>query len=173
MKTVVRRGWPVLGICAVAGFATMMTAAERKTAADKPVDSNLVERGRYVAKVSNCNDCHTAGYTIRQGDVSEGEWLQGNPVGWRGPWGTTYAPNLRIYMAAMSEDEWVRVARVLRTRPPMPWFNLKAMKEEDLRALYQLVRSLGPVGEPMPSALPPGEVPEGPFVQFPGPPPSE
>jgi hypothetical protein len=33
----------------------------------------------------------------REGNVPEKEWLMGSGAqGWRGPWGTTYASNLRI-----------------------------------------------------------------------------
>jgi hypothetical protein len=49
----------------------------------------------------------------------------------------------------------------------MPWFSLRDMTDEDLRAIYQFVRSLGPGGEPAPAYLPPGQTPSGPYVQFP------
>ena len=49
---------------------------------------DMVERGKYLVVVTGCNDCHTAGYLFSQGDVPEEEWLTGNPVGWRGPWGS-------------------------------------------------------------------------------------
>ena len=49
----------------------------------------------------------------------------------------------------------------------MPWFALHDMHEDDLRAFYRFVRSLGPAGVPAPAYVPPGETPNGPFVQFP------
>ena len=30
---------------------------------------------------------------------------------WRGPWGTTYPVNLRLYMQTISEKEWVAKAK--------------------------------------------------------------
>ena len=45
---------------------------------------------------SGCNDCHTAGYMQKDGQVPETEWLTGDSMGWQGPWGTTYAANLRL-----------------------------------------------------------------------------
>jgi hypothetical protein len=68
----------------------------------------------------------------------------------------------------MSEDDWVRVAKSAKYRPPMPWFALHDMHEQDLRALHRFVRQLGPVGNPAPAYVPPGQTPVGPFIQFPG-----
>jgi hypothetical protein len=89
-------------------------------------------------------------------------------LGWRGPWGTTYATNLRLYMAAHTEASWLQTARSFKPRPPMPWFNVHAMSDRDLRAFYRYVRHLGPAGEPVPAYVPPDQAPKGPVVQFPG-----
>jgi len=63
------------------------------------------------------------------------EWLLGSAIGWRGPWGTTYPPNLRL-------------------------------TESDARGLYADIRSLGPEGERMPTALPPEEESTTPFFSL-------
>ncbi|MGD8483281.1 MAG: hypothetical protein PVJ63_10475 [Thioalkalispiraceae bacterium] len=131
---------------------------------------NLVERGRYLVKVSGCNDCHTAGYIMGNGQVPVKEWLKGDVFGWNGPWGTTYGSNLRLFMKDMSEAQWVKAARTLRRRPPMPWFNLNAMSEQDLRAIYYFTKSLGAAGEPAPDYVPVGQQPSPPFAVFPAPP---
>lgn len=130
-----------------------------------------VERGRYLIKIAGCNDCHTPGYTMSNGDVPEEQWLTGDILGWRGPWGTTYGTNLRLYVKDMTEDGWVEAAQTLKSRPTMPWFNMNAMTEKDLRAVYQFIKHLGPGGEPAPAYVPPGEEPKGPYVTFPAPPP--
>ena len=129
-----------------------------------------VERGRYLARIAGCNDCHTPGYAGSGGSVPEARWLTGDALGWRGPWGTTYAINLRLYMQGMTEQQWLAVARALRSRPPMPWFALRDMTDEDLASIYAFVRSLGPGGGPAPAYVPPGQMPKGPYVQFPEPP---
>ena len=133
-------------------------------------DSTQVQRGRYLAKVAGCNDCHTAGYALSGGKVPESQWLTGDKLGWRGPWGTTYPINLRLYMKDMTEAQWVSKAKTVQTRPPMPWFALHDMTEQDLKAIYQFTKSLGPVGEPAPAYVPPNKEPQGPYVQFPAPP---
>ena len=126
-----------------------------------------VERGRYLVRITGCNDCHTAGYAMSGGKTPEAEWLTGDALGWRGPWGTTYAPNLRLYMESLKEEEWIKKAKTLSTRPPMPWFNLNDMSRADLRAIYRYVRHLGPAGKPAPAYVPPDKAPPQPYVQFP------
>ena len=138
--------------------------------ANVKLDPKLVQRGRYLAKVAGCNDCHTPGYAMSGGKVPEAQWLIGDKLGWRGPWGTTYAINLRLYLRDMTEAKWVQTAKTREARPPMPWFALHDMTDYDLRAIYHFTRSLGPAGEPAPVYLPPGKEPPQPFVQFPMPP---
>ena len=131
------------------------------------LDTDMVERGRYIVKIAGCNDCHTQGYLISAGNVPEEQWLSGDTFGWHGPWGTTYGSNLRLFVSAISEDEWVRTAKTMKRLPPMPWFNLNAMTEQDLRALYQFMLSLGEPGEPAPAYVPPDQKPSPPYALFP------
>jgi hypothetical protein len=147
-------------------FAAAAFAISHASAAPK-ADAQSLERGRYVAKIAGCNDCHTAGYLLSAGKVPEKDWLMGDSFGWRGDWGTTYPPNLRMYMANISEDQWIKNARALKARPPMPYYVVNEMHEGDLRAFYRFVKSLGPVGTQAPAYLPPGETPKGPYAQFP------
>jgi mono/diheme cytochrome c family protein len=114
----------------------------------------LLERGRYMVVTGQCNNCHTAGYSAAKGELPESAWLLGDPKGRREPEGTVYATNLRHYIAALSVEQWILVARNSRSRPPMPWWNLRQTSEQDLRAMYAYIRSLGPVGEPMPPFQP-------------------
>ncbi len=102
--------------------------------------------------------------------MPEALWFPGDRLGWRGSWRTTYAPNLRLLVAALSEEQWVGMAKGLKTRPPMPWLAVNKMADEDLRALYHLIRELGPAGQPAPAYLPPDREPAPPYAQFPAPP---
>lgn len=152
-----------------AACAAALMLVSPATAGETP-DQEVIDRGRYLVKIAACNDCHTPGYIQTAGDVPESEWLIGDRLGWRGPWGTTYASNLRLYMQQLTEDDWVTVAKTVQMRPPMPWFVLRDMTEEDLRAIHRFVTHLGPAGEAAPAYLPPGVKPEGPHVLFPSPP---
>lgn len=133
-------------------------------------ENKLIERGRYLVLVGNCNDCHTPGFAQSDGKVPEKDWLTGDKVGFRGGWGTTYPTNLRRYFSEVSEKEWLLKARHAAYRPPMPSPSLRAMTDQDLKALYHFVRSLGPSGDMSPAYVPPAQQPAGPVIQFPLPP---
>lgn len=148
-------------------LAALCAAAFQVSAQQKKADP-LVARGKYVVSIAGCNDCHTPNFPLKGGEVPESEWLTGDALGWRGPWGTTYASNLRIYMQGLSEEQWIKTAKTLNARPPMPWFNVRRMSTTDLRAIYRYVRHLGPAGKPAPAYVPPDKTPQQPYVQFPG-----
>lgn len=160
-------GWELNRRAACALLLGGLSTLVAPVAAD---DEAVLERGRYLVRIAGCNDCHTAGYPQAGGEVPESDWLKGDSLGWRGPWGTTYGANLRLFAAGITEQDWLHLARTARYRPPMPWFALRDMSDDDLVAIYRLLRHLGPAGEPAPAWVPPGEEPAGPFVQFPAPP---
>lgn len=148
---------------------TAPVAEAAKPAAAK-ADASSLARGKYLVTIAGCNDCHTAGYAMTNGKVPEKDWLAGDRLGWRGPWGTTYAVNLRQYMQTLTEAQWVAKAKALETRPPMPWDNIRAMTTQDLRAIYRYIRHLGPAGDAAPAYVPPDKEPSPPYVTFPAPP---
>ena len=130
------------------------------------VADNAEEAGRYLVIIGGCNDCHTEGYLQSEGDVPEEEWLTGSSLGWRGPWGTTYPPNLRLRVSEMTEDAWVDQIHTRTSLPPMPWMNVNQMAEQDARALYQYLQLLGPRGEHAPAAVPPDQEPVTPYLSL-------
>ena len=135
-------------------------------------DKKLIERGKYMVRMGGCNDCHTDGYLMNDGQTPVSEWLKGSGFGWRGPWGTTYPPNLRLFVKDLSEKQWIKTAKTLKRRPPMPWFNLNKMSDSDLRAIYHFIKSLGEPGNPAPAYLSPDKEPPMPYASFPPPPPA-
>lgn len=152
----------IRGCLATVAMGTLLSA---QALAGQPIDQKTLERGRYVAATSGCNDCHTAGYPESGGRVPEADWLTGSAVGFNGPWGTTYPANLRLLAQTLSEKQWLARART-EMRPPMPWFSLRDMKDEDLRAMYHFIRSLGAKGEPAPAYVPPGQKISTPYFEF-------
>jgi hypothetical protein len=48
----------------------------------------------------------------------------------------------------------------------MPWYALRDMSDEDLGAVYQFIRSLGPKGERAPPPVGPGVAVKTPFIPF-------
>jgi mono/diheme cytochrome c family protein len=88
-----------------------------------------------------------------------------------GPWGVSYARNLTpdqlTGIGIWSEDTFIKTLRTGKhwgvsrpILPPMPWQNLRQMKEEDLRSIYAYLRSLKPIRNQVPDAVlapPPGK----------------
>jgi mono/diheme cytochrome c family protein len=126
-----------------------------------------IERGRYLVRISGCNDCHTEGFMDKGGDVPEQEWLKGSRRGWYNEQGTTYAANLRLLISRIDADQWVTLARTMRTKAPMAWYRLRELNDTDLRAMYSYMRWLGPAGTPAPPPLPAGVTPPEPYIYFP------
>lgn len=125
-----------------------------------------IEAGKYLVIVGGCNDCHTEDYAMKEGDVPEEDWLTGSVIGNRGPWGTTYASNLRLFVNDMDEDDWVETLKTRKSMPPMPWMNVNKMSEKDSKAMFKYIKSLGAKGEEMPRNVPPDQEPKTPYVSF-------
>lgn len=157
------RVWSSFGIASL----VLVIATSDTTAAATTAEKQQLDRGRYLVIVAGCNDCHTAGYADAAGKIPEKDWLMGDRIGWRGPWGTTYSSNLRLSMQRLTEEQWLTVARTVEFRPPMPWYILREMTEQDLQAIYRFIRSLGPAGEPAPAFVPPDQEPPKPYIVFP------
>lgn len=141
-------------------FITSYALAE-KSGADE-----IITRGRYVVKTTGCNDCHTPKYGEMNGNVPENQWLIGVGIGYKGAWGTTYAANLRHLLSNKTETQWVTYAKRMRSKPPMPWYNVNAMSDDDLKAVYQFIRSLGDSDNVVPDELAPGVTPTTPYINF-------
>jgi mono/diheme cytochrome c family protein len=149
-------------------FAAALAAAPLAASAADPA---TLQRGRDLLYFSGCHDCHTPGFAAAGGVAPESAWLIGEQLGWNGDWGTTYASNLRLRLNDMTREQWRAYARVMRARPPMPYWVLNKMSDADLDAIWLLVTTLGRAGQPVPAALPPGAEPQGPAIRFPAPPP--
>jgi mono/diheme cytochrome c family protein len=152
------------------GLAVGLTGCTPKPVATAALETaphvaaaSTLEAGKYLTLVGGCNDCHTPGYNQNGGTTPEADRMTGNPVGYRGPWGVSYAANLRLLTQDLTEDGWVKLLKDGKSLPPMPTANMSKMSEADLRALYQYIRSLGPKGEPAPDKLPPGQEPTTPY----------
>lgn len=152
--------------CTAIPFSSMAADAAKPVAV-KQASKQQIERGRYLVMITGCNDCHTPDFLATGGKTPEKDRLTGGELGWRGPWGTTYPVNLRLFFQDLGEEQWIQLAKEIQRRPPMPYFSLNAMTPADLRAIYSYMRYLGPAGKPAPKFVPPDKEPPKPFVQFP------
>jgi len=170
------RKWLVVAAsCATLASGSSLLLAQQKSAepakgAASKAMSAAAKRGHYLVRIAGCNDCHTAGYIMSNGKVPEKDWLQGDTLGWRGPWGTTYAPNLRLVAHNMNEAQFLARARS-EMRPPMPWFTMREMSDADVKAIYAYLKHAGPAGGAAPAYLPPDKTPPLPYFQLHLPPP--
>jgi len=153
-----RIGQTLFALTAAAVIAAPVAAATK-------ADKSTLARGRYLVRIGGCNDCHTPGYAEKGGKVPQADWLTGNPVGFSGPWGTSYPANLRLNVRSMSEAAWIKRARS-QLLPPMPWFALRDARTADVRAMYRFIRSLGAKGKPAPAYVPPGGKVATPYIEF-------
>ena len=128
----------------------------------------LADHGRYLVKIAGCNDCHTPGYMANAGKVDEKTWLTGEQLGWSGPWGTTYAVNIRLYMKDMTEAQWMHAARHTSRGRRCRGSRSRRCSDRDLRAIYQYVKTFSarPANR-RPAYLPPGVEPKGWSARFP------
>jgi len=173
-------------ISAVA-FATAVAALSCSPGAKPPAETTpapadpaaRVERGKVIAVVSGCHDCHTPGLMYGAPDFTRA--LSGSEVGWLGPWGTSYARNLtpdpETGLGRYTAEQIVAALKGGRRLdggpmlPPMPWQNLASYSDEDLHALAVYLLSLPPVKHAVPDVVPPGKNPAGPVFTMPPPPP--
>ena len=148
-------------------IAAVTASVARPPAFSAPAEANdsSIAHGRYLVTITGCHDCHTAGHLQSGGHAPATDWLTGQSVGFQGPWGTTYPANLRLTVQSMTEAQWLIFARAEK-RPPMPWFNLKAMSDHDLIDVYRFIRSLGAAGTAAPAAVSPGGKVNTPFIVF-------
>lgn len=84
-----------------------------------------------------------------------------------GPWGTSFAANLTpdaTGIGTWSEEQFFTALRQGKFKglegsrqilPPMPWEDLGKMSNEDIKAVFAYLKSLKPVENVVPSAIPP------------------
>jgi len=168
-------GATFVGFGLVAAGLSLGAAKPGEKAAGKA--ESVVERGRYLATIAGCNDCHTPGTLYGGPDFKRA--LAGSEVGWQGPWGISFARNLtpdpETGLGKWTEAEIVNALKTGVKKdgsvllPPMPWPNTSQMSDADLHALVAYLRSLPPVKHAVPAALPPGGKYDGPVLAMPAP----
>lgn len=134
-----------------------------------------VARGQYLVRSIGCEDCHTPGTFYGKPDTTR--MLAGSELGWKGPWGTTYARNLTPDSATglgkWSEADIVNALHEGRRPdgtallPPMPWFDFVWLSQEDAHAIARYLKTIPPVVHKVPDKLKPGAKPKGSYWELP------
>ena len=102
-----------------------------------------------------------------------GPWVTavaGSMTAWAGPWGVSFTANLtpdpETGLGKWTEQDFVDTMRSGRHQgrgreilPPMPWFNVGALTDEDLKAVFAYLRSIPAVKNQVPAPIPPAAAP--------------
>lgn len=131
-----------------------------------------VERGKYLATIGGCNDCHTPGYFFGKPDMSR--VLGGSDVGFQTPAGTFVGPNLtpddETGLGKWTSEEIVTAIRT-GVKPDgrmladiMPWRGLSHLTDKDAAAIAAYLKSLPAVKNKVPGPLGAGEKPQFPVL---------
>lgn len=96
------------------------------------------------------------------------EWLTGNTFGFRGPWGTVYPINLRLFVHSVSRSQFTSLFLNAPRLPVMPFedYGHGHVSAADLGAVYDFIYSLGKAGSAAPINLPPGQRPKTKVIDF-------
>jgi hypothetical protein len=106
-----------------------------------------------LATVSGCAACHTP-VDDNQQPESDREFAGGREF--KSPFGTVVSPNITFHetgLASWSEERFVKRFRRLkdesaivevnpRDNTPMPWIEYSGVRDEDLGAIYQYLKSV-------------------------------
>lgn len=87
-----------------------------------------------------------------------------------GPWGVSFAGNLtpdptgigtwseEQFKKALTEGKFKGLEGARMLLPPMPWFNLTELKDEDVSAIFAYLKSIKPVKNVVPAPVPPDQM---------------
>lgn len=112
------------------------------------VASDRVSRGRYLARIGGCHECHTPEDKMHrpiQGmDFAGGKQIEGFPA--RSANLTPDPTGISYY----DEDLFVRALRTGSVgsrplHPPMPWWVFRNMTDEDLKSIFAYLKTVKPV----------------------------
>jgi mono/diheme cytochrome c family protein len=141
----------------------MMMAAGRAQAADE-----LAQRGKYLAQIIGCTDCHTPGTFLGHPDMTN--YLGGSDVGFAVPGlGVFVAPNLTSDKeTGLGNWSMQQIIAAITTgvrpdgrtlAPIMPVQDFKHLTKQDAQAIAAYLKSLPPISHQVPGPFPAGETP--------------
>jgi mono/diheme cytochrome c family protein len=162
--------------------ATILFSSAQSAAQQAPGNA-LVERGRYLVRITGCHDCHSPKVEGMTPDLTRA--LSGRPAttplpsaakgevhasldltAWTGPWGYSVASNLTPDPATGIGTRYTEATFISTMRtgkkpngtpvmPPMPADVYQNMTDEDLRAIFAYLRTIKPIRNPVLAGLTP------------------
>jgi mono/diheme cytochrome c family protein len=88
-----------------------------------------------------------------------------------GPWGVSFAGNLtpdqtgignwteEQFKKALTQGKYKGLDGTRALLPPMPWFNMTVLTDEDIKAVFNYLKSIPPVSNVVPQPLTPDQLP--------------
>ncbi|MDH3534031.1 MAG: c-type cytochrome [Gammaproteobacteria bacterium] len=161
--------------------ATNLDAPEAEPGTYAPENRDQVKHGEYLVELLGCGACHTDG--ALGGDPDTERPLAGsrtgiaytNPLEHRFP-GVVYPSNItpdeETGIGGLSD---VQIAQAIRAGvgshagrriTVMPWQGYARMSEADINAIVSYLRSIKPIRNKVPAAVPPGTRAQYPYVHF-------
>jgi mono/diheme cytochrome c family protein len=147
---------------------TCATAAALVWLSSGALAQDQIARGKYLAALGGCNDCHTPGYFF--GKPDDKRHLGGSEVGFEIPGlGVFHGPNLtpdkETGLGNWSNDEIVAALqtgvrpdkRILA--PIMPWKAFAQLTKEDAMAIAVYLKSIPAVSNKVPGPFGPSQTP--------------
>ena len=167
----------VTAVTALVAFVSCSQRQPETPATPAAPAMSPVQRGEYLVAIAACNDCHTPGALFGAPDFKRA--LSGSEVGWRGPWGVSYASNLtpdpETGIGTWTDAE---IERALRSgvkkdgspiAPPMPWPDYARLSPDDMAAMIAYLRTLPPVKHKNLGPIPAGHAAAGSIITLPMP----
>jgi len=103
--------------------------------------------------------------------IGPGQWvlIHENMTAFVGPWGMSFAANLtpdeQTGIGLWSPEHFINAMRTGKHMgagrpilPPMPWFNLRQVNDDDLRAIFAYFKSLTPIKNQVPAPVAPPDL---------------
>jgi cytochrome c553 len=158
-------------IVMLVSVAALVAQSGSSPAAARSADAQKIARGKYLATIGACNDCHSPKIDAAQtpdpkrpfsGRPSTTMAPSQNPkeihasldlTAWSGPWGVSYGANLTPDPETGLKKRYTEAAfiKTLRTGkkpegedllPPMPWALYKVMSDDDLKAIWAYFQTI-------------------------------
>jgi len=172
-----------LGASALVTLALSVPGVVQAQAPAQSAKARQIERGKYLATIGACNDCHSPKLDPQQHPDPK-RMFSGRPqttmppsqsdkeihssldlTAWAGPWGVSYGANLTPdaetgLRKRYNEASFIKTLRSGKKPegedllPPMPWELYKAMSDDDMKALYAYLSSIPAIKNNVKSGVP-------------------
>lgn len=129
-------------------------------------DDAQVQRGKYLAQIAGCSDCHTPGGMLGQSDMAR--YLGGSDVGFAIPGvgiylGSNLTPDKETGLGDWTDEQIIAAMRTGK-RPDgrmlsevMPYPSFAHLTDQDVTAIVAFLRSLPPVKNKVPGPFGPND----------------